>query len=1180
MKQILKWYLPKYFCISFLFFSTTLIAGVYQKSDILDEDFLLLDIKSKKLTYLEAVDAYKVNKQILIPIGALLQSLELNFVISVSDGTIKLKNNNSTINIDLQNQITQGLTPNIDQDIYWTNEQDDLLVSHLLIEKLINATLDFNMSKLAITIENNKHQYPVEKRLERELRRTHIAVMNPAGIPDIVGNKVFSDEFILDTYKLFSPPSANINFNLLSINDDNTKSSTKTTFNNSIQSSFDLLYHYTQLTLNKQADNNIASNLTFTRHHGSPYETFPLGIKSYSFGDIYGKSDNLTLGNNSGIGLSVARRPVNYSRTFGKITLEDFAPPGWEIELYRGGVLLQTSTVPDDGRYVFENIETTYGTNKFEIKLFGPYGEEEVHHKNIRINSTQLKENQYGFDSYFMDAGNKLLGGLNSQSESFSPDTLGFAFDYGLSNELTLGLNFSQLKGSLNKEQHFLGSELQTSIPGALFNFNFSHQIGEGYAGLAAVSGRLWDNTTYQVFYEKNNNYQSENSNPNREEMSVSVSGNFWGSNYTNMVSYTTDNVTDKLSFINRLSGRLGAFSLTNFLYYDDLKLKISTSDTKSERISGSLSIAGSFANTSRLSGSVDYDLKNNFNINKFRLTATTRLTNKMNLNNNIEYFPQNENKWRINSNLAWLSKYASLNSGLSYAENGEWTINLGLKFSIGYDQNNNKWLMNSENMTTMGTLDINSYLDQNNNHRLDEGDVALPGVRFGPTKQWQNITSNKNGKTLLPFVSAFSPTSINATWIQGVSPSTRTYSVYTHPGSHISAQIPFTVKTTVVGFAMLNDEDGDPLVESTILLKNTKNKLISKIKTDDDGFFEFIDLEPGNYIVSIEQAYLDSRTLKSNPGSLEFITPPAGGYFELGVISAVPLAQTVTESARIVEPTIDNYEPIEEIENLLGIANLVNENTIDVNNKFRSTLENNLIKPITIQTPKKQLEDKSVITNKMLRTANVLTATNQKSSVTSQLKQSSVINSKQNKQLPEASNLMPKYSIQFATLSTEVQAINFVKKLIKYNIEAVSLFDNKIKSYRVLTGPFDTKSIAWRKSNELRNQGVTNFVRKWTTPNLIKGEITNNLPENGFSIQIMVAKHQNSIDQAINQGLLGSNLFQIRKQSDTQSLNVLLKGNYATRGQALKAMAQLPEEWKKNTWVRSMSDLRKEQIN
>ncbi|MFT4929939.1 MAG: hypothetical protein ACI8WB_006074, partial [Phenylobacterium sp.] len=483
--------------------SITADAANFSKAELDDEQFLLLDVKNTRLSFLQGIDAYGVEGQVLLPIAALLQALEMNFVVSTENATIKLTKNNVVFDIDLANQTEQGPLTDNAEPFFWSNEEDELLVSHLLIEQLLDATLNFNTSLLAVTVENAKAPFPIEQRLLREDRRQKAIRPQQEANRDDLNKIVFADEFILDTYQLASTPY--LYSNLVVTSNGNQNSETK--ISNSLQSNFDLLYHNTSLTLNKQSNNDIATNLTFNRHQGSPYETFPLGIQHYSFGDVSGKADNLTVSNQAGIGLSVSRRPVNYSRKFGTVTLEDTAPPGWEMELYRGGVLLATATVPADGRYVFEDVETRYGVNKFEIKLYGPYGEEDVHHKNIRINGTQLKADEYGFNSYILDAGNKLLNGINGQSDSFKPDTFGFAWDYGLGDNLSLGLNLTQTENGNNNTQQFVGTEIQTSIPGALFDFSLSHEIGEGYAALAAVSGRLWDTTTYQLNYSTSKNY-------------------------------------------------------------------------------------------------------------------------------------------------------------------------------------------------------------------------------------------------------------------------------------------------------------------------------------------------------------------------------------------------------------------------------------------------------------------------------------------------------------------------------------------------------------------------------------------------------------------------------------------------------------------------------------------------
>lgn len=1179
--------------LSLLFLSVTVNANTYTKATLSDEQFLLLDIKNKKFSFLEAIDAYGIDDQVLLPIGALLQSLELNYVVSVAQGTIKLSKGDVVIDIDLINQTVQGPLADIAEPILWSNEEDELLVSHLLIESMIDAKLDFSLATLAINISQAANLFPVERRLEREKRRQSIAKADPNSIPDKAQQRIFSDEFILDTYQLFTPPHANINMNLLSVNDGNDNSSTNTTLSNSIQSNFDLLYHYAQLTVNKQGDSDIASNLTFQRHQSSPYESFPLGIKSYSFGDVFGKADNLTLGNSAGIGFSVERRPVNYSRKFGRVTLEDMAPPGWEIELYRGGVLLQTSTVPDDGRYVFEDIETIYGVNKFEIKLYGPFGEEEVHHKNIRINSTQLKRDQFGFNSYVLDAGNKVLDGLNGQSDPIEPDTLGFAIDYGLTDSLTLGVNFSHLEDARQQKQQFVGTEIQTSIPGALLDFSFSHQLGKGIAGLAAVSGRLWDNTTYQLSYEKNDNYQTENANPDRDLITGSFSGRLYKVSYNNIASFSTDDITDTFSAINRLSSKIGDLNFTNILNFRKVKQKTLNALAESESFTGSLSVAGRLLENTRLSGSVTYDIKESGDIDQLRLSTNTRLTNSLNLNNQVEYFPDGASKWRVNSGVSWATRQATFNSSLSYDDNGQWSVSLGLRFSLGYDHHNSEWMMNAENMASSGTMDITSYLDQNNNRQLDEGDVALPGVSFSPAKQWQGVKSNAKGKAILPFISSFNPTTVNPAWVLGVSPSTRSYSVYTHPGSRIKAQVPFSVKTTVNGFVYLNNIDGDPMATANVLLQDMAGNTIEQNTSDEDGYFEFIDIHPGQYQIAIDPAALTTRTLRSDPGSLRFTTPPAGGYFELGVLLAVPISQQVSEVSRVIKPTIDNYEPIEEVEKLLGIQ-VFSPQGQDTTIAGPSQTDVSTIKPIDTftqigETPATIAGNmpKAPVAAQMLQSASVLSTPKAKPQPKPQLKRSSVRRVGQSS-MPTTSSTS-RFALQFAVFSTASLTNDLIKTLQAAGFKAQSYFDKQLMGYRVLMGPFDNQQQATNKSNELKGQGFDNFTRSWpqqTLPTNSNNGHSNNtnaatgLPANGFTIQLMVAQSQKSIDDTTANNMFGDDLFQIKKSSQGKLLNVLLKGRYLTRVQARQAVNGLPQQWRSKTWIRPVADLRASQVN
>ena len=1114
----------RYFLGVWLLILSVSVSGAnFSKTELKDEQFLLLDIKNKDLLFLEAVDAYGIDGeglqqdkiQILLPIASLLQSLELDFMVSTENATIKLTIDEKVFDIDLPNQTQSGPLRENTQPFLWSNEESELLVSHLLIEQLIDASLMFNSGLLAVSIEDARTTFPVERRLEREKRRQGAQT---AEIIDL-NKAIFADEFILDSYQLLSMPYVYNNINIISNGDQNTD--TKGTY--LLQSNFDFLYHNTNLTLNKQSGTDIATNLTFKRHQASPYETFALGIQSYEFGDVFGVSDNLSTGNKAGMGVSVARRPINYSRKFGTVTHEDMAPPGWEIELYRGGILLATSTVPADGQYVFEDVETLYGVNKFEIKLYGPFGEEDVHHKNIRINGTQLKQGEYGFNSYILDAGKKLLGGIDDTSNSFNPDSFGFAWDYGLFENISMGFNLTQTKDGQNNSQKFVGSELQTSIPGALFNLSLSHELGKGYAVLAAVAGQLGETNTYQLNYSTNKNFQLQNSNLERDLFSASISGRLLNISFNNAVSYDKNIQSETLIATNRLAGRLGKLSLTHNLNYRDTRSN-RINGFNNQALTGDLSVAGRLGQDTRIAAGLTYDIKNNAKINQFRLSGGMRIAEQLNFNSQLDYRPLSKVKWRINNSVSWSSPRATFYSSFGYDADDQWSVSLGLTFSLGFDEYQDSWLFNSQNMTAGGTLDINSYLDQNNNHRLDEGDVALPGVRYGLLKQWENIQSNLEGKALLPFIPSYSPTQIIPKSTFGVVPSTRSYAVYTHPGGLIKAQIPFLVRTSVSGFVLLNDEEGEPLVNSNVLLTYAADNTVIDTTTDDDGYFEFNDLVPGDYNVMIDQKVLASRTLQSDPSSVQFSTQPAGGFLELGVIAAVPSSQGVSNAKRLFKATIYNYEPLEEVERLLGFS--AQQNLIDDKNLLKASV------------------------NKMV------------------LSSSKVL----------------KASAEQLEVAKQVQQLK--QSLVKNASVTTVLPENKIANRQAISGQSDVQLGSISTNNPIVTPEQSVVQVRSMEPSIQENKTTNGqgLPQSGYTIQLMVASSEDTLDQVIqtqfDDGFEYKELYQIEKRYQGQSMYVLLLGNYATRQLAEQSVAALPNRFKGKTWIRNIDKIRAESIN
>jgi hypothetical protein len=1090
-------------------------SSLYTKVNLEDKQYLILDIRTTKLMILEGADAYQFDKQILLPVASLLQLLEMNMQVSGEPGILNFIQDGKSYRIDLNNDNELSFMPNITGPIYWTDQESELLVSHILIEALIEAKFDFNMSRLTGQITDQVNLFPVEQRLLREKLR---GFMPTAEAPDEDSKPqlVFADEFILDSYHLLGKPQTNISLSLTSQDSGLVDSQlNKLEYKGSIQTVSDLFYHYAQLTLNKASNGELNSNLRFSRNQSSPYEDLFLGVNRYSFGDVFGKADDLTTNNQSGLGLSFARRPINHSSKFGSVTIEDTAQPGWEIELYRGGVLLQSGLVPDDGRYVFANVQTLYGVNRFKVKLYGPYGEEEVHHKNIRINSTQLKHKQFGFDGYIIDAGNNLLSNKGEEDtfkpDTFKPDTFGFSFDYGVLPELNIGFSLTQKSNLDDNRQQFIGTNLQASVPGALFNLSLSHQLKEGYAGIASVAGQFGQDTTYQLAYENNNNHDFQGVNVQSERYSGSLSGRLSHFFINNIASLNRIDDREILNITSRLATQVAKISLSHVLQYNQFSNINKTSVADSESITGEVSAAGRLTANSRIAASASYDLKNNAEIRRVKLSGSFRFNDNINWSGQVEYFIDSINDWRVNNALSWVTDDMTFYSSMAYDAIDSWSVALGVRFSLGYDYHNNNWIMSGRNMTSSGSLDINSYLDQNNNQRLDEGDVALPDVQFGHVRQWQGIRSADNGQAILPFVTPFRATNFSPKWVDGVSPTTKSYAVYTHPGGMIKAEIPFTVKTTVIGFVLLSEEDGEPFASAEVQLVNQQGVVISIIDSDIDGFFEFIDIEPGQYQVRLKQEFLATLALQSSPSKLAFTTPPAGGYFELGVILAVPLSQSVADLVKVVTPNSGNYESISEVEKLLERIN--NLKSID------NTLNNT--KDVESDT---DLDMPFLVASGILKSASVLPPENQK---------------------------------MLEILLTQTQPID-QNQLSTVVVSSLGVRPESNADTNININTLDTNTVD------------TNTV----DTNQIVDDRSTSLPRQGFTIQLMVARNQQSIDEALIRVPLGNDVYQVKKNVKGNELNVLLIGQYETRDLAQKAVAGLPEFWGNKTWIRLLSAL------
>ncbi|MEI4548828.1 SdrD B-like domain-containing protein [Pseudoalteromonas spongiae] len=864
------------------------VFGQIQQVDFNDENYVLLNVKLDNQLLLEGIEAYQVDNQLLLPAYDIFQALELNvavsreqrsFSVTYEEAQYLLELGNSKASFDLE----QGL-------YFWSEDEFGLYISMALLSQMVEGQLVLNFSNLELLVEPAQdYLFPLQKRILRADLERKVLRNKPTDneAPFFTATEIFRDQ-----YHLYSPPTGTVGLNYGGRSDE------ESTYNAVIQTNSDFLYHSAFLSLSKSNQQDVIGSLVLTRFPLSPKEPLFGGINSYSLGDISTPAGGLIDNNVSGVGASFNKRPRNYSSKFGTTNVQGFATPGWSVELYRDGFFVAEQTVPENGRYSFENVDTRYGLNLFEIKLFGPFGEEEIRYESIELRSNWLSAGEVGFDGFILDDGSEVFGRNSVFEDGFKPDSFRFSADYGISDFWQLGGEFTR-----KSNRDFIGFKLAGSLKSALLNTEVYHELSGGVGAKVQLNGMFSHTQRYQVNYQVTEHHVEGVKQPVEQELDISFSDS------TGLFSYDLYYSNDRKGQSSDsyagliLHKNIGSLNLSNSLDYSWF-----ADEQLDPLLSGNFRAALSIGSYRVVNG-ITYTIDDGSKINAITTSINKRFSNNLNTKGQITYRPDADSEWQFDGSLAWPMRYAMLTTTASYDSNQYWNLSVGVRFSFSYDPYNRGFDVSRLGKLGAANLDLNAYLDRNSNGILDENDYAIKGAKVGPFKNWLEKQTAANGRILLNDVPTNSVVTFTPRWVDSVSPASR-YQVYTHPGSYLVGDIPFTIKTDLSGFVFLSEVDSG-IDKVTVELFDELNKFIGLTKTDKDGYFEFSQLNPGHYLVRLTRDDLDKRGLISSPNQYEFTTPTQGGYVEMApfYLHLPSDSQKIKKSEQVVITT-ENHDP------------------------------------------------------------------------------------------------------------------------------------------------------------------------------------------------------------------------------------------------------------------------------
>lgn len=553
------------------------------------------------------------------------------------------------------------------------------------------------------------------------------------------------------------------------------------------------------------------------------------------------------------VGVQFTNAPTTFRQSFGSYTLSDFTEPGWLVELYVNGVLVDYVKADASGFFKFE-VPLVYGNTDVKLQYYGPWGEERSKEQNISIPFTFLPvgEFQYKTSAGFVEDGR---GSLFSRTD----------FNYGISRRMTIGGGLEYLSSVTSGTfMPFVNTSLRLAS-----SLLISGEYMYGVRSKGILNYRLPSNVQFDVNYIKYKKGQKAINYNYLEERKVAISVPVRSSNFAaftrlmlnQIVMPQTKYTTAELL----LSGTVFGVN-TNFTTYSlisDLRKPYTYSN-----LSLSLRLPGAFILTPQTQ--FDY---NNQELISMKCGVEKRLFKNGYLNSSYE---KNFKSDFSNVELGFRYDFSMAQVGLSTRiGNSATTLVQSASGSILVDAKTNYLGATSRANVGKGGIALYPFLDLNCNGHRDSDEPKASGLNVHINGGRIDVSEKDSTIRIFDlepytrYIITLDGTNFdNIAWQMRK----KTISVSIDPNMFRLIEVPIAVVGEGAGTVYFDAGDGKK-GQGRIIMNFYRNDSIqvAHTLTESDGYFSYLGLAPGNYIVKVDPAQLNKLHWKSSPSSIPF---------------------------------------------------------------------------------------------------------------------------------------------------------------------------------------------------------------------------------------------------------------------------------------------------------------------
>jgi len=584
---------------------------------------------------------------------------------------------------------------------------------------------------------------------------------------------------------------------------------------------------------------------------------------------------------------------------------------GWDVELYRNGILVGQQFEVQTGRFEFNDVPLDAGINTLRIVMYGPQGQVVERTEERILDRNTVTSNRLKYRVSLTQTGESLFNINRVGSES--DRDLGYNFSANVQHRLfnNTALNvgvISQFGGELSSNLFTLSTNTALANKWIL-GTNIQADDDKTYRGaLSARTGFLGQSLSASF------GYSSVLPAPELERLTglnaqIDLSGQFEFAKGINLSYRNEVALSENEGILNKEFRNSLGFTSKFINVYNNITM-IEPELNDSQRF-GSVSMQRAFGPVLvRVNSGYSFDDVLEFNDLRFDLgwSPFENMKARFGFNRNLI---NKSNTYELQT--TWQHDAFSLTSVLRQADNVGFTFGLTARLSVGGAPLQYNSVFNTVvPVASKGTLLVRVFIDTNVNGIFEPGEVVIPGVTVRSVQSRREAQTNESGIAALTNLPIGRATDITLDYgsVEDpfLVPLVKGVSIRARDGSIDNLDFPMAPGNEIEGTAFkINDKNIKiPITRAPIELLDSSGKVKFTTESEFDGFYVFTGITAGRYTLRINPDFLERTRLKMPPPLPLRITN------DIGLLSGVDVYLEDKEFMQGYVPAIGSFSNLQ----------------------------------------------------------------------------------------------------------------------------------------------------------------------------------------------------------------------------------------------------------------------------